>query len=453
MEKLSDIDCFGRFRWSVIGIVIRDYKPEDKSQVMNIVFELEKYYPNIQEWLPKQIKKIDKGELICKVAELGKIGGVAISGRKNEHCVKLKTFYITKDFRGSAIGPRLLETIVDYWVKERIRKIYVTFAEEEVDELLPFFQEYGFLFDGIAPFAYRPNVSEYIMSKMQVYGEITEREFFDFVWHYLFRLRGYRKIDEEKDFLVLQKIISIKEAYKIYVKIITDIAPNKNLLDDISREAGNLGCTSKILVTYYPLPFPHKNEDIKVIDGYDIETLFYPLVLRRSRYTGVISSIEKRYADRILYDPLQMLLDADRRSLRIDKVFYKYPQAFKEIRRGSTFVFYQSRPTKAIVGEGKIKEVDIGMPERLYHKYGGKGVLKLSDIKKFAKRKNKAMSILCGKVTRYENKIPLREIRKIKPKFNPQGATFISQQELDIIRAQGGVRTNEMPDGLNPSRT
>ena len=437
----------------MIDIVIRDYKPGDKSQVMNIVFELEKYYPNIREWFPKQIEKIDKGELICKVAELkGKIGGVAFSGRKNEHCVKLKTFYITKDFRGSAIGPRLLETIVDYWVKERIRKIYVTFAEEEVDELLPFFQEYGFLFDGIAPFAYRPNVSEYIMSKMQVYGEITEKEFFDFVWHYLFRLRGYRKIDGEKDFLILQKIISIKEAYKIYVKIITDISPAKKLFDEISKEAGDIGCTSKILVTYYPLPFSHKNEDIKVIDGYDIETLFYPLVLRRSRYTGVISSIEKRYADRILYDPSQMLLDADRRSLRIDKVFYKYPQAFKEMRRGSTFVFYQSGPTKAIVGEGKIKEVDIDTPERLYQKYSEKGVLKLSDIEKFADQKNKAMAILFGKTTRYENEIPLRKIRNIKPAFNPQGATFISQEELDIVREQGGVRTNERLDGFNSTR-
>lgn len=422
-----------------VDMVIRDYKPEDKDQVMKIIFELEKYYPNIREWLPTQIEKINRGELICKVAELeGKIGGATISGRKNKHRAKLKTFYLTKDFRGSAIGPRLLETIVDYWVKERIRKIYVTFAEEEVDELLPFFQEYGFLFDGIAPFAYRPNVSEYIMSKMQVYGEITDREFFDFVWHYLFRLRGYRKIDGGKDFLVLQKIISLKEAYKIYVKIITDIAPPKNLLDEISRGANNLGCTSKMLVTYYPLPFPHKNENIKVIDGYDIETLFYPLVLRRTRYAGVISSIEKRYADRILYDPSQMLLEADKRSLRIDKVFYKYPQAFKGIRRGSTFVFYQSSPTKAIVGEGKIKEVDIGTPERLYQKYGEKGVLKLSDIEKFADQKNKAMAILFGKTPRYEKQIPLREIRKIKPTFNPQGATFISQKELDIIREQGG---------------
>jgi len=422
-------------------MVVRNYVKNDRDQITKIVLELQKYYPTVRQWLLRQIEKIEKGEIICKVAELGgKIAGVAISGRKNEYCVKLKTFKIADEFQGLGIGPRLLEEVIDYWVNEKVRKIYVTFAEEEVDELLSFFQEYGFLFDGVSPFAYRKDVSEYIMSKLQVYSEITEEEFADFIWNYLFRLRGYRKIEEGKDFLVLQKLISLKEAYKIFVKIVTDLEPSKKLGDEMVKEAEKLKCPSRILVSYYPLPFEVKNRDIKVIDGYDIETLFYPVVLRRQKYAGLISSIEEKYAKRILYDPTQTLLSADKKSLRVDKVFYKYPQAFKEIRRGSTFVFYESEPISAITGEGKIKEVILDAPENLYEKYEKKGVLTLKDIQTFADRQNRVLAISLGRIIRYKDKIPLYTIQEIRPNFNPQGASFISQGELDKLRELGGVR-------------
>jgi predicted transcriptional regulator/GNAT superfamily N-acetyltransferase len=420
---------------------IRGYKSEDRDQVVKLVLELKKFYPTIENWISRQIPKIEEGKVDCRVVEYsGKIGGVAISERKNPFKVKLKTFYLSEEFRGSGIGAYLLQDVVDRWAEERVRRIYVTFAEEEVEELLPFFHEYGFLFDGVSPFDQRDNVSEYIMSKILVYEEINEEKFADFVLNYLFRLRGYKVLDKGEDFFILQKLITVKESYKIYVKIITDTDPDEDIVERVRKEGDELNCVSKIIVTYYPLPVRAKNEDVKVIDGFDIETMFYPLVLRRKKYVGLISSIKKKFADRILYDSSQTLLSADKKSLRVDNVFYKHPITFTEIKRGSTFVFYESAPIKAVVGEGKIKEVVLDTPENLFERFGSKGVYDLKDIKTCADRSNRVLAFVFGRTIKYKRQIPLDEIRQIKPNYDPQGSSFLSQEELDKFREAGGVR-------------
>lgn len=420
---------------------IRDYAIGDKEKVISLVMGLKKFYPTIGTWLKKEITKIESGTDKCKVVSFGdQIGGVAISGPKNEFSVKLKTFYLAEEFRRSGIGAHLLQEVIDYWSEKRIRKIYVTFAEEEVDELLPFFNEYGFLFDGISPFNQRASTSEYIMSKLFVYDEFTEERFKDFVYHHLFRLRGYRLVQEGTDFFVLQKLIAFKESYKIYVKIVTDVDPNPNLSETVIIDAEKLGCISKFIVTYYPLE-AETSEDLKVIDGYDIETLFYPLVLRRIKYVGLISPVEPRYSSRILYNASQAQIIPDKKSFRIDNVFYKYPTTHKKVKRGSIFLFYESKPTSAIIGEGKIREKVIDTPENLFGRFKTKGVYELKDLKKINPGKNEVLAFLFGRTIRYENKIPLNKIQEIKPNFNPQGSSFITQEELDKLREIGGIRT------------
>jgi predicted transcriptional regulator/L-amino acid N-acyltransferase YncA len=420
---------------------IREYQPKDRDKVRGLVSELRKYYPGIDEWLDKEIERIEEKKSRCLVVELdNEIGGVAISAitkfpKKND-VVKLKTFYLRKNFREFGIGPYLLERVIDEWKKEKARKIYVTFAEEELEELKPFFDKYGFLLDGISPLVYRDGVSEYIMSKVFIYEEISEENFVDFVCDYLLRLRGYKITQRDTSNIIAERFNCLKSPVKTYVRILTDQNIENNVSADIETEKEKLGCSFSLLVSFYSINL--KKGKFDVIDGYDIENFFYPLRLKKNKYAGVIAPVKQVYADQLLYDGSQALLIPHKKSLRRDKVFYKYPRTYSEVRRGSTLIFYVSDPVKAIVGEGKIEEVIIDTPEKLYDKYEQKGVLSLDEIKTYADTKNKVLAFVLGKVTKYPKNIALDEIkRKINPNFDPQGASFLSQKDLDIIRQVG----------------
>jgi len=174
---------------------IKEYSDELYEEVTALLVNLKKLYPTIESWWEeKELEKIKTGwnGEQCLVAMLdGKVGGVAISGIENKSIstAKIKTFYLGPKIQRLGIGPFLLERVLDYWFDRGIKKIFVTFAEEEVSELLPYFQLFGFQLEGIVPFNYRENVSEYHMSKLQVYGEINPNNLKDFSKEYLFRLR------------------------------------------------------------------------------------------------------------------------------------------------------------------------------------------------------------------------------------------------------------------------
>jgi len=422
---------------------IREYQPEDEKRVKSLVLELEKYYPGIENWVNKEIQRIESKESKCLVVKLdNEIGGVAISAMtkfpKKNDVVKLKTFYLSENFREYGMGPYLLERVIDEWVKEKAKKIYVTFAEEEIEELKSFFDKYGFLFDGISPLVYRDNVSEYIMSKVLIYNKITEEKFVDFICDYLLRLRGYKIKQREDADVIVERVNGLKSPINTFVRILTEPDPSKELIEEIEPKRKECGCSNSLLVSYYPVDV--ETEKIDVIDGYDIENFFYPLKLRRKKYTGIIAPVKPVYAEQLLYDGTQALLLPHKKSLRRDKVFYKYPSAYREVKRGSTFVFYVSDPVKAIIGEGKIERVVIDSPENLYNKYEQKGVLTLKEVKTYADTNNKVLAFVIGKVTRYPKKIPIDIIRsEIKPSFDPQGSSFISQKELDTIRKLEGL--------------
>lgn len=426
----------------------RPYEVADEKNVFRVVTELKKYYPEIESWLrgtkdkPGQLDKISKGEVQCILAEIdGEIAGVVIHGEEKGmfSTTKLKTFYVTEKYRGLAIGPYLLNRVIDYCVEKRRSKIYVTFAEEEVSLLLEYFKEFGFQLDGVFPLNYRANASEYYMSKLQIYGAISIKEFKEFVKNYLFRLRGYALVQDEGDYLVYRKLISFKESYKLLVRIITD--KNKNaqkIAEESSIVAARLKCKSIIIASYYAFELKG-TENIKVVDGFDIQTMFYPIVLRKNGPVGFVSTINPVYAQRILFNGSQALLDPDKKSLRRDKVFYKYPNISGGFERGDVFVFYESEPTKSIVGEGLIKEIVKDTPERLIERFDSKGLLTEEEINSYKNPSGVVLAIVIGKFMLYKKKVSLEEIKSsVIKNYNPQGPCPITQPQLDQIRKLGG---------------
>ncbi len=428
---------------------IKEYSDELYNEVTALLMNLKKFYPTIGSWWEKkELEKIKTGwnGEHCLVAMLdGEVGGVAISGieDKSISTAKIKTFYLGPKLQHLGIGPFLLEKVIDYWLDKKIKKIFVTFTEEEVGELLPYFQLFGFQLDGIFPFNYRENVSEYYMSKLQVYKEIDPHQLKDFSKEYLFRLRGYTTVKENGDYIIVQKLVSLKEPYKIFVKFLTDPNVSESILNEVKTEADRENCLSQIIVTYYPLDFPVESEDkrVKVIDGYDLETMFYPLKIQRDFYCGMVHPVKPEYGSQIFYEGYQTTLTPHKKSLRRDNIFFKYPQCYKQLKRGSICVLYETEPTKAIIGEAQIKNLYLDTPESLYSQFSSKAVLTLDKIKQDIRpdEKGRVMAMEFGTRRKYKKAIPLKAVKEIISEFNPQGSRYLNQEELSRIRKLGEI--------------
>ena len=212
---------------------MRDYSIEDRKSVTELVKNLKRFYPDVENWIENEIDRIEKSESKCTVACIDhEIVAVAISALtkppKKNNVVKLKTFFIRKDARKAGIGPFLMNRVIDFWVTKKAVKIFLTIPEEEFQELKPFFESYGFLFDGVSPLLYRDGVSEYVMSKVFVYKELTEDDFPSFVRDYILRLRGFKIVEDiREEEVIVERVNVLKTPMRIYVRICTHARARK----------------------------------------------------------------------------------------------------------------------------------------------------------------------------------------------------------------------------------
>lgn len=425
---------------------IREYSDEYNEQVTDLIMNLEKFYPTIRGWwvkeLPKLLKK-ENGEHCLIVLLDGVVEGVAISGIEKSafSTVKIKTFYLAPTLQHMGIGPFLLEKVIDHWVDQKIQKFFVTFAEEEVEELLEYFRSFGFELEGVIPLNYRENTAEYYMSKLQVYGNLEPRGLKEFSKNFLFRLRGYETVKEGNDFIIVKKLISLKEPYKIFVKFLTNHEPNVSILEEVAKEANDEDCLGRVIISFYALDYSEEAErrKIEILDGYDLESMFYPLKIQRDYFCGLIHAVKPEYGSRIFFDGQQVTFGApSKKELRRDNIFFRSPTAYQELQRGSVCVLYESEPTCAVIGEAQIKEIHVDTPENLYKIYGKKAVLSLEEIKKMYPS-GLVLGIEYGTRRKYKKHIPLKEVKKII-NYNPVGAQYLNKEELTEFRRLGGIQ-------------
>jgi len=108
---------------------IRQYKPSDKKQIMEMVAEI---LGNIFNGDPNQFKvlkefHVTKNYLLYLVAETqgqdGKIIGTMALKKINNNTVRLKRMYVRAEYRRRGIAQKLLTQIIDFAKQNRYKKI------------------------------------------------------------------------------------------------------------------------------------------------------------------------------------------------------------------------------------------------------------------------------------------------------------------------------------------
>jgi len=328
-------------------------------------------------------------------------------------------------------------------MKNRVRRIFVTFAEEELEELRGFFDKFGFLMDGFEPHFYRDGKTEYRLSKTFVYDTVDENSFEDFVKNYLLRTRGLIPESDGSEFLAFEDTMFSKTPRKIFVKIIKDKEIDiTKLYQEVLRKIEETKSIYAIVISYYPLNKFAGNGKIKVIDGFLLENIFYPFRLRRSGYSGVILPIYKEYADRLLeLDEPQRRIMKNRLHIRYEKNYYSGRiDMLKDVNRGWTFFFYQNR--EGIIGEAKIKLVTIENPRGIIKRYGLEKSAFLSE-EELLRHSNKGRIALffLSCVKRYPRRVTLPEVRGVIPDADFR-CQLVTDEQIEEIRELGGNDLN-----------
>jgi hypothetical protein len=181
------------------------------------------------------------------------------------------------------------------------------------------------------------------------------------------------------------------------------------------------------------------------LDALDLETLFFPLFVKRD-VQGLIVPIRETFVSSLV--PLthaQQMLPPSRVQLRTDNVYYRYPTAYRGLRRGSPLFFYETQRRSGasrLIGEAKLIEHAVDEPRELFATFGNLGVYTLDRLAATAPRKGKdAGKVLALKFDWYrevEQELNLEAIRKILPRYSPRTARPIDfATALELRRAAG----------------
>ena len=414
---------------------LRHFEEKDSDAVTAIVFTLEKFYPTISEWWngrpdkPGELQKLQTGIDYCLLAVSDdEIAGVSIFGKEKDSAmktIKLKTFLVTDKFQSQGIGPFLFEETMKLILAQKPEKIFVTFNEAEAEEVGHFFTKYGFQLEAAVLGEYLPGKVEFHLSKLQEYGVLGEGGFADFVKRKYLQNRGFIIKPGDGATLAVENLAEVPGSEPTTVRFELNQNPVFEKADD---------------TLYFSFYSPDRQPvGITVIDGHDIENLFYPLVLNRRADAGFIAPVNPVFAKQLFPDVAQVALEPLKHSLRSDKVFFKSLHVKQGIKRGATFIFYETSPMKKIVGEARVSKVEIGDASELYAQYKRKGVVTEKELQEWGSPSTGEIQVIfMDRWLKYFRPLDEPAIKRVIPSFNAQGTQALTHEQLQGIRKAAG---------------
>ena len=433
-ERLKEQDLRTLFakREDVPSLIVRDATPVDKTGVASTLGELRDWYPGIDAWIPRVLGDLDSpsGGGRVRVAKLGQeTAGVVVSRDKDLEIRKLSTLYVRPEFRGEAVGPHLVHAEVRRAARDRIRKLYVTYADELQPTLEGLFRRYGLALEGVSAGRYRSGKAERVAGKVFVYDNTSPDEFAQLVKKHLIQERGSRvRRDLGATLLIEPPRISGTAANRRiqWVVMSTSTTPEDDY--EACRERFRDREWLFVSLTGRPASTSHwSHRKRNWIDGYDIASDFYPLEIRGAGGQSIICSILPGFANALIPRQPQMpLMAPSRLQVRPDNVYYRAPTMHQDLRRGSRIFFYVTEPEKGIRGHARIKRTLVGSAEECISAYGAMGILDFAELEQIARSNHgKVLAIEFDWYEEFERPLRLERLTGLIPKFNPQGASLI----------------------------
>lgn len=429
------------------GLIVRTAEKEDVEGVENALMELKQWYPDIEEWIAPRVSEIgsDKGKDI-RVAEVaGDIGAVAILRDKVGGVRKFATLYVRPTAQGGAIGPHLVREEVVRAAKAGVRKAYVTCAGEITDRLMPILEQSGFVPEGVSRGRYREGSAEWVLGKTFVHDHIAQSDFVEFVKNRIIIEAGGEILIDRGDIFkarIPRYSLTGSEGNTVWYAI--SMIPDPE--NDYARHRAELGDRpwKMVSIAGRPADTSHPlHEAENWIDGADIYRMFYPVTLETPDTRSIVVTILPQWADAIIpFSRTPSLFVPTRLQIRTDNVYYRTPDRYGALRRGSRLFFYVSDPEQSIRGSAIITSVFVGSPESCFELYGSKGIYSYSELEEIAKKHGQVLAISFDWYEEFESPVTLSQLRNFIPTYNPQSASVLQAdqaQHLLRMASRGGI--------------
>jgi N-acetylglutamate synthase-like GNAT family acetyltransferase len=401
------------------GISVRDADlQQDESDIRRVLAPLADDYPDFDGWLTKALAKKDTRVRLGEYD--GRVAAVALSQPKEERVVKLSAFYVGEVARDGGLGGHLLWSELRTWARHGVEKVYVTVSSRHA-ELVGFFTGFGFLLEGMAPRRYQEETAELVLGKHFLRDRVTDDTLSNF--------------SRDRASVVFR------------VPAGAETEPTGWGLQPASQQPA--------------LDWDGEGDELRLVarddetemrrwELLDLERIFHPIRFAIEGRKALMVPIEPKWADALLEHAGQQPelghdAASERLLLRADNAYYCYPKSLDIARPGTPILFYVSAPVSAVVGEARIFDAAVDVPEELFASFGGLGIYRLPQIRSHVMprgpREGKALAMRFGMYVPFPETVPAAELERIAGcRRVPQGLLAVSFEEFENVRRSGGLQ-------------
>ncbi|MDP9237928.1 MAG: GNAT family N-acetyltransferase [Chloroflexota bacterium] len=455
--SVKDFDQIAvQLRSEPVSFMVRTITAGELKEVTEAFPQLVSRYPDFEEWVQTKSVDISKGAAVALVASYGsENAGFALVSEKGSGVRKISTLFIKTRYQAQGIGPRLLFGVIEQAARDAIEKLYITLDDDLRPTLEPLLSRFGFVVEGVSARRYGEGRWEWVWTKRLLHGRLRSAQLHRFVQRVMFEERGY----------AVEKVNTRTFKAMARYNVLGDPSPSTNATlvatsegsDPVqpykkaSAKAQELGLPL-VFVSMESLPLTPSYG--LCLDGLDLEERFFPMYVE-GRSEGLVVAIQEKFVQNLIpqSNQLQMVLPT-RVQLRTDNVYYRYPNVFSALRRGSPIFFYETARKQGqsqLIGEGRLIEYAVDEPEDLLAKFGNLGVYTLGEVQrsttKKGEHKGKALALHFDWYREASAPLTLTKIRTILPSFDPLTARRVQPNDaLELRRLAGwNVDTLSLP--------
>ena len=392
------------------NLLIRAWEPADAKPTRILLDSIAADYPLFEKWLSKKFSDPGASKKVVVVGKV--IAGFSMWQSKDERNVKLQTFIVGSQYRGTSIGQHLLYHELRSWAEmPKLERVHVTVASTKPD-LIGYFRMFGFRVEGVAANRYPRPAPELILTKyllretVRTPGELQKlaSKLAGTFWGIL--PAGSSRFGVSADDFAIP--VLCPTLAMTLNRSQSTVSPRLQLTDDRGQ----------------------------VVLEHDDESLmrqFYPLRLHLKDKRYILVPIYPAWAKAMLsisgpHTPLK---------LRVDNVYYCYPK-FLDLTKGDFVLFYETKKAGGaggVIGGAMVQEVRTGTPSKLFGHFAKLGIYKLRDIKEHVNAQGDAMAIKFAFFEPFKRVVSLANVRKhLGHTTNVQGLTPIDRDTFEKIR-------------------
>ncbi len=419
LDRLNKASDHGRLP-SPPSLVVRDVEVDhDEGAIREVLAPLYDDYPDFGSWLNEAFAKAVEGRVRIRVGLVGdRIGAVALSTRKDERVVKLSAFYVTEDARNAGLGQHLLWAELRVWATGGVEKVYVTVSSRHGD-LIEYFRAFGFLVEGVSARRYQHDTAEIVLGKHLIRRVVDEAG-----------LGGFADEVARRVFSVPTSVATETETWAL---------PPACAHPDFKWK-GSGG--SRRLVAF------QDGTALRHWGLLELERNFHPVRFVRAGREALLVPIKPQWADAMLEyaNQQQTLFASDPSSkllLRAQNAYYCYPTALRVVCPGAPILFFVSGDT-GLIGEARVIDTAIDVPEELFARFGGLGIYGIDDIRRHVRKsgphRGQALAMRFGFYVPFSSPVNIKKMQTVLGRdVTPQGITPIAGEEFERLRRTGGL--------------